>query len=55
MCTVMTIYKDPVIEGTDRILLLVDITKKAGNRAAWIILLAKHVGAGIHVVPQRIP
>ena len=50
VCPVMTIYKKPAINGIDRILLPVDITKKTDIKVAWAKSMAKRFGAEIHVV-----
>lgn len=50
VCPVMTIYKMPAIDGIDRILLPVDITKKTDNKVAWAKSMAKCFGAEIHIV-----
>ena len=49
-CPVITIHKKPAINGIDRILLPVDITKKTDIKVAWAKSMAKRFGAEIHVV-----
>ena len=50
VCPVLTISRKPVLDGIDRILLPVDITKKTENKVAWAKSMAKRFGAEIHVV-----
>ncbi len=49
-CPVMTMYKEARINGIDRILLPVDVTKNSDKKVAWAISLAKKFGASIHIV-----
>jgi nucleotide-binding universal stress UspA family protein len=49
-CPVMTIIKDPIIKGINRILVPVDVTKNSDKKVAWAISLAKKFGASIHIV-----
>ena len=50
ICPVMTIFKEPEINGINRILLPVDITKNTDKKVSWAISLAKKFGSSIHVV-----
>ena len=49
-CPVLTIYKKPAVNGINRILVPVDITKKTDKKVAWAKSMAKRFGAEIHVV-----
>jgi nucleotide-binding universal stress UspA family protein len=49
-CPVLTISKKPTLEGINKILLPVDITKKTDKKVAWAKSLANRFGAEIHIV-----
>jgi nucleotide-binding universal stress UspA family protein len=49
-CPVLTIHRKPVLDGINRVLLPVDITKKTDNTVAWAKSMAKRFDAQIHVV-----
>ncbi len=50
VCPVLTIQEKPALEGIDRILLPVDITKKTEHTVGWAKSIARRFGAEIHVV-----